>query len=403
MSESSLYEKIFRAHFDIDKMILETKTLDPNDLVSILSSILDGKEVCTITELLMDKHSACVFTFPVSQPLSQKLLFQRSLVIQMIQEKYISPESYLRVLYAFLDGKKLYFNSSMMLGTRVLTKQERSVHTHKKVSNETKTVNELPITKTASQSTYTQQTKPIAFNEPIKFEQPALTTYTALAEKQPSIAYLRSQGMPIYDIEATEKTFQILFSAQEKAKLFQLQSQLADEVYERIRQNRFTVDELRNERAYIAVLPGVLTINLMRQKMRCFRAEIWYHTLDFAQTPIKPGVMLGFGKPFCTQANFTDQRRALLEFNKEKNIPFRPALTCEEIVGWLLDPKARTPEGMMFTGYNRTMDTFQGSDVKWRVCVGNFNRGGIHIDKKQDSESFHHIGISRSYKLLLHT
>lgn len=403
MSESSLYEKIFRAHFDIDKMILETKTLDPNDLVSILSSILDGKEVCTITELLMDKHSACVFTFPASQPLSQKLLFQRSLVIQMIQEKYISPESYLRVLYAFLDGKKLYFNSSMIMGTRVLTKQERSVHTHKKVSNETKTVNESPITKTASQSTYTQQTKPIAFNEPIKFEQPALTTYTSLAEKQPSIAYLRSQGIPIYDIEATEKTFQILFSAQEKARLFQLQSQLADEVYERIRQNRFTVDELRNERAYIAVLPGVLTINLMRQKMRCFRAEIWYHTLDFAQTPIKPGVMLGFGKPFCTQANFTDQRRALLEFNKEKNIPFRPALTCEEIVGWLLDPKARTPEGMMFTGYNRTMDTFQGSDVKWRVCVGNFNRGGIHIDKKQDSESFHHIGISRSYKLLLHT
>ena len=403
MSESSLYEKIYRAHFDIDKMILETRTLDPNDLVSILSSILDGKEVCTITELLMDKHSACVFTFPASQPLSQKLLFQRSLVIQMIQEKYISPESYLRVLYAFLDNKKLYFNSSMIMGTRVLTKQERSHHTHHKVTHESK--EETPVIKTATKPIAPQppKPKPVAFNEPITFEKPVITTYTSLAEKQPSIAYLKSQGIPIYDIEATEKTFQILFSAQEKARLFQLQSQLADEVYERILQNRFTVDELRNEKAYIAVLPGILTLNLMRQKMRCFRAEIWYHTLDFAQTPIKPGVMLGFGKPFCTQANFTDQRRALLEFNKEKNIPFRPTLTCEEIVGWLLDPKSQTPEGMMFTGYNRTMDTFQGSDIKWRVCVGNFNRGGIHIDKKQDSESFHHIGISRSYKLLLHT
>ena len=139
------------------------------------------------------------------------------------------------------------------------------------------------------------------------------------------------------------------FSPQEKEQLHQLQIQIADELFQKVRQKRYTIQELKDEKAYIAILPGVLTLNLLRKTLKRFRPDIWFHAQEFAQMPLTPGVILGFGKPFATQLTYQEQKRALLRYSKEKQIEFRPARTCEEIIGWLLDPKAQTAEGMMYT------------------------------------------------------
>ena len=434
MSESSTYEKIIREQLEIDKNILEKQEQDPEDYAIVLKSILEGKEICTTTELLLEKHASYPIIIPTSTPLAKRMLLQRALVIQMIYEKYITPEAYLRVLKAFTSKQRIYFNVRMIRNTqetysplqqtRILTRQARSTQTTAQPQVEVQTAQRQAEVQTAQrqaevqtaqpqkqvvqkQATITKQvekrlTPPIqnALEEAFTSSK-ANIAYSILTQRNTAISHFRNYGIPIFDIEATEKTFQMNFSPQEKEQLHQLQIQIADELFQKVRQKRYTIQELKDEKAYIAILPGVLTLNLLRKTLKRFRPDIWFHAQEFAQMPLTPGVILGFGKPFATQLTYQEQKRALLRYSKEKQIEFRPARTCEEIIGWLLDPKAQTAEGMMYTGYTRTMDTIRENNQKLHICVGNFNRGGLHVDKKPDKEQFKHIGISRSYKLLL--
>jgi len=452
MSESSTYEKIIREQLEIDKNILEKQEQDPEDYAIVLKSILEGKEICTTTELLLEKHASYPIIIPTSTPLAKRMLLQRALVIQMIYEKYITPEAYLRVLKAFTSKQRIYFNvrmirntqetSSPLQQTRILTRQARSTQTTAQPQVEVQTAQRQAEVQTAQrqaevqtaqrqaevqtaqrqaevqtaqpqkqvvqkQATITKQvekrlTLPIQNAQEEAFtSSKANIAYSILTQRNTAISHFRNYGIPIFDIEATEKTFQMNFSPQEKEQLHQLQIQIADELFQKVRQKRYTIQELKDEKAYIAILPGVLTLNLLRKTLKRFRPDIWFHAQEFAQMPLTPGVILGFGKPFATQLTYQEQKRALLRYSKEKQIEFRPARTCEEIIGWLLDPKAQTAEGMMYTGYTRTMDTIRENNQKLHICVGNFNRGGLHVDKKPDKEQFKHIGISRSYKLLL--
>ncbi len=367
--ETSVYEKIFGLQFSIHEMLLITKERDCEEFSRILQGIIEGKEVCTTSELLMEKHKEHCCRFKEDSSIYKKILIQESFIIRLMIEKNFKPSSFLKVLRAFKDGKKIFFGSAVLAAPKGIQSYEMQPK-EQKISKVYSSV--------ATNLSYSPR-----------------SSYPVDA-----ISYLKQEGIPIFDISSTEQAFGIFFSNTEREKLLEIRKEIAYRLYEQMKLNRFSIAELKEEQVYIAVLPGILSLNAIRQKVNRFRAGIWYHSMDFAQMPTEPGVILGFGKPFALKEPWKEQKRMLEEYSKSKGIPFQPARTCEEIIGWLLDPKSQTMEGMMYNGYVRTADTIQEGEKKMRICVGNFNLGGIHIEKK-DAHPYEHIGISRSFKLLL--
>lgn len=388
-TEHSIYERIFRLQWEIDEMLLIQKSRNPEEFSRILDGIIEGKEICTGTDLLMPKHKQYRCRFKDAATVYKRILVQRSVVIRLMVERVFTASSYYKVLHAFKEGKKICLSAAILAA-------QKGMQELVSAPAPSYTASVAPVVPFLPPPIVTA---PPAYVMPV-IPDPPRPKATTTPRHTNAIQYLQTQGIPVFEMAATEQLFGVFFSSTEKAKLQELREHMAEKLYQKIMAHRFSIMELTYEQAYIAVMPGILSLNAIRQKVNRFRAGIWYHNIEFAQVPTEVGVILGFGKPFALKETLKEQKRRLLEYSQEKGISFRPARTCEEIIGWLLDSRQQTPEGMMYNGYVRTADVFEEGDKRWRVCVGNFNLGGIHVDKK-DAGAYEHIGISRCYKLLM--
>lgn len=179
--------------------------------------------------------------------------------------------------------------------------------------------------------------------------------------------YLAGIGIPILTSESIQQTFGAaitsvtLFTDQERVRLAGKRLRACGILSEAIRQGYFTEAELRHEGAYITVDPSDFSLDQIHELATMLPTTAptftpphpyaWFNTSVTNYTnnvSLTGGVAIRFARPFASGLSWPDQMEALREYSRDKGIPFAPTTAMEEVMIRLSDPRAHTPQAIMW-------------------------------------------------------